>query len=900
MTLFQITRITATNPPVLSKEYGLNPDGTQKKTPGGPLIKGTAEKLIVFGMEDLAETKRETGTNQAWTYGVTDHDKARILTKKALAKSTGGADLPYISRSRDFFKWPDGPGILLLDFDSFRADHADEIKKLLAELHPALETAPCLIFPSSSSGLYHGETCLKGLDGWRALVLVADASDIPRTGKTLFNLSWLQGRGFIHISESGAQLVHGPLDGCVWTPERLDFVSGAHCIDGIEQRQPDPVLYNKDAAPLDTGKIKNLTPAETLEYEKLVRQAKKDTRKAAQEQRERWIENCIEEKLAENPDATEDEIEQIRQTFTHAAKRKTLFADFVLHTLDGEPVTVAEVMENREDWHLKYIRDPLEPFGENSRARLHLITGGRPYIWSFYQQTRFTLTQTRKRLQIIKGARVEAVENLLDIAREDGGLFIRGGEIVAVSEAAEVTPLDIAALQYIFDGMVSFEKWDARSGEMVGADCPKTYADGANVAARLNGGLPKLTGIITHPTIDPKTGRIIYADGYDAETKLLLRLNGEDWPTVPDKPTVDETKKAVAALLDPFLSFPFAGPVDRGVYLAAILTAVIRGLLDKAPLFMITAPTPGTGKTLLSILLARIIGIKFPSMFPFGGLDEAEIRKRLLSIFRTGARLIILDNIRAGSTLNSESLDMALTNPTFSDRVLGVSNYIKAPANALMIGTGNNIRPGGDTCRRTVTARLVTELEKPWTRTFDENIIDRIDRDRVKMITAALTVLKGTLESGFTVADGLGSFEDWNATARAAVCYAASLGFDVSDPAESIETSLSDDPETGKLRALLAAWFDVFGDAPTTVAACISAAELYDNTDFDTRGGMKRVYPALFDACDEIAGERGNVNPRRLGHWIIKNVDRIIDGKVFQKTDIKTDGVIHWRVKNKS
>ena len=183
-------------------------------------------------------------------------------------------------------------------------------------------------------------------------------------------------------------------------------------------------------------------------------------------------------------------------------------------------------------------------------------------------------------------------------------------------------------------------------------------------------------------------------------------------------------------------------------------------------------------------------------MFPFGGINEEEIRKRLLSIFRQGERVTILDNITG--TLQSDSLCMALTNVDFTDRVLGVSNIVKAPTNTLMMATGNNIRPGGDLCRRTVISRLDTGLEKPWTRTFDENIIERIDRDRLKMITAALTVLKGTLTNGFTVADGLGSFEDWNRTARAAVCYAASLGFDVADPAKSIETSLSDDPETGK------------------------------------------------------------------------------------------------------
>lgn len=156
---------------------------------------------------------------------------------------------------------------------------------------------------------------------------------------------------------------------------------------------------------------------------------------------------------------------------------------------------------------------------------------------------------------------------------------------------------------------------------------------------------------------------------------------------------------------------------------------------------------------------------------------------------------------------------------------------------------------------------------------------------------AALTVLKSTLESGFTVADGLGSFEDWNRTARAAVCYAESLGFPVADPALSIEASLTDDPETGKLRALLTVWEDVFGDTPTSAATAKATAETkqqYSN---------EPTNPALFDACEEIAGERGFINVRRLSRWIERNRDRIIDGMAFELTEIRTYGLKHWTVK---
>ena len=53
----------------------------------------------------------------------------------------------------------------------------------------------------------------------------------------------------------------------------------------------------------------------------------------------------------------------------------------------------------------------------------------------------------------------------------------------------------------------------------------------------------------------------------------------------------------------------------------------------------------------------------------------------------------------------------------------------------------------------------------------------------------------------------------------------------------------------------------------------------------------------LATALDEIAGEHGYVNTMRLGRWIERYRDRIIKGISFEKTQIRTNGGIHWRIK---
>jgi hypothetical protein len=169
-----------------------------------------------------------------------------------------------------------------IDTDGTEAQSADEIRQIMVDLCADLAAAPMMIFCSASSGIYHGDKCLKGLTGWRCLILVADASDAPRTGDALFKLAWLKGKGEMFVSRSGAQLPRGPVDLAVYQPERLDFVGGAACKGSLKQRRPAPALYNRTAAPFDTRKIKSLTPGELLEYEKLIEAAKKDTATEAQ------------------------------------------------------------------------------------------------------------------------------------------------------------------------------------------------------------------------------------------------------------------------------------------------------------------------------------------------------------------------------------------------------------------------------------------------------------------------------------------------------------------------------------------------------------------------------------------------------------------------------------------
>jgi hypothetical protein len=65
---------------------------------------------------------------------------------------------------------------------------------------------------------------------------------LPELADVLFKRMWLGGHGYIVISRAGSMLVRSIFDASVFSPERLDFVAGANCVD-CEQRRPQPVYF---------------------------------------------------------------------------------------------------------------------------------------------------------------------------------------------------------------------------------------------------------------------------------------------------------------------------------------------------------------------------------------------------------------------------------------------------------------------------------------------------------------------------------------------------------------------------------------------------------------------------------------------------------------------------------
>jgi putative DNA primase/helicase len=223
--------------------------------------------------------------------------------------------------------------------------------------------------------------------------------------------------------------------------------------------------------------------------------------------------------------------------------------------------------------------------------------------------------------------------------------------------------------------------------------------------------LPGLTGIIEAPTLRPD-GSLLTKPGYDEATGLLFVPGETAFPEIPDKPTREQAEAALKLLKQPFAAFPFADEAARAVAVSSVMTVLIRRVLRAAPMHAFTAPKMASGKTLLATIPSYVATGRAPYLISQAADPESE-RKRLLAALIEGPPLIVIDNIE--KPLKSDALSTVLTEPTFTDRLLGVSKTLTVPTNCMLAATGNNLVLHGDLSARGLLCELdpACELSLP-------------------------------------------------------------------------------------------------------------------------------------------------------------------------------------------
>ena len=448
--------------------------------------------------------------------------------------------------------------------------------------------------------------------------------------------------------------------------------------------------------------------------------------------------------------------------------------------------------------------------------------------------------------------------------------------------------------------LINFQKFDGRNHKWMSIDCPHVIA--TTYLARVGlWQVPQLTALATCPLL-LADGRILDKPGFDAASGILFAAQGIEFPPVPERPTREHAAEALDLLMHPFRDYPFVDDASKSVRRALLLSTVSRFAYPFVPCHAFDATGAGTGKSKL-FDCASILQTGRECAVISQPEDPAEFEKKLFAELLAGDPMVSIDN--CDLPLDNPFLCMTITQRFVKSRLLGLSKNPEIP-NAVIIGAnGNNFSFAGDMLRRGLTGHLDAGEEKPWERVFDsEDPVVVFKRERPKLVTAALTMLRGYIVAGHPrqKAAPLGGFERWCRTVRDALLW---LGAD--DPCLTIESARKADPAEQRRAAVLAQWLIVLSDRSLTTREIIEeACSSMRSTKPNGEDPDRRVYyhPTFRNAPLDVAGERGRVESRRLGTWLGHNKGRVtsvsdlngVAWKVRITADTDQYGIGRWRL----
>jgi hypothetical protein len=338
-------------------------------------------------------------------------------------------------------------------------------------------------------------------------------------------------------------------------------------------------------------------------------------------------------------------------------------------------------------------------------------------------------------------------------------------------------------------------------------------------------------------------------------------------------PPIGETfadAKAAARLLDGLLDdFPFANEESRAVALSKILTPVLRGAFPLAPLHHTSAPEAGSGKSYLDDIAATVATGERCAVIAVSPNPE-ETEKRLIGAALAGHPIITLDNVR--TVLEGDFLCQVTERPLLQLRPLGTSDELRVANTFTVFANGNNLVVADDLVRRGIRCSLDAETETPETRTFSGNPRALALGERGGYIAAALTIGRAYIAARRPLRPApLPSYEGWSDLVRGALIW---LGY--ADPVATMDDIRGADPVRQDRAAVFTAWREEL-----TIDQGYLAAEIAELAEARYSYGGALARPKLRAALLAVAekrGRSGEIDPRRVGIWLKKNENTIVDG----------------------
>lgn len=353
-------------------------------------------------------------------------------------------------------------------------------------------------------------------------------------------------------------------------------------------------------------------------------------------------------------------------------------------------------------------------------------------------------------------------------------VFQRSGILceVAINDTARISDLETARVLDLMSAASRYVRRDHERQVLVEQVAPVAVAQILHARRTHPNEIRKLEMVTTAP-IFLADGSILQEEGYNEQARVWLQPSVI--VDVLENPTRADARAAVELFEDLLSDFNFLEPADFSTWLAAVLSPLVKSATANAPapLFCVSAASPGAGKTLLTDLIAKIVTGGNAEVRPYNPKDPGEWGKRLTAFVKAASSVSVFDN--ANGPIGDEGLDRLITSSTWSDRILGASDAPPLPNVTTWLATGNNIEPVGDTVRRSAVIRIDVNVERPHERTdfVRKDLGAYVLEHRAEFLSAALTILRA-YQCAKRPAQNLaswGSFGVWSELVRGALVW---------------------------------------------------------------------------------------------------------------------------------
>lgn len=387
-----------------------------------------------------------------------------------------------------------------------------------------------------------------------------------------------------------------------------------------------------------------------------------------------------------------------------------------------------------------------------------------------------------------------------------GDVYERGGELVEVVEGLDdvkISPIKKGRVGDLLSRAARFESVKDDSNRPIKP--PGVVVD--SVHARGTWALPKLRSFVDGACM-LKNGDVLSTTGFHPSANLYVR-RGVEVPGLR-APTQADAAAAYQHLTSLLVDFELSGEsraAHESAWVALLLTIIARPAIENGstPLFLFDANRARVGKTRLAQMACEIATGRPANAeaAPSGRGADVEMGKTITGIARAGIPVVFFDNVRG--KLGGSSLELAITSPRWSARVLGESTRFEGELAVTWIATSNNCQLTTDMRGRTLLIRIETDLEEPEKRSGFKfpRVMRHVRENRAAYLKSALVMLRAWHVAERPVFDltPWGSFEEWGEVIRNAILFA-----DGEDPCNTRDELEDTDSEMSRLAAVLEAW----------------------------------------------------------------------------------------------